>query len=224
MASYTTASLVEAEIRADTAFSSSTTPTLSSVNSWITEESKIIELRSGQVFGSTAVTSTLYDYDGSGIFRFPKTPIISVTNFEYNVYSPNLTSSWISLEEGVGKNYLLYSDEGEAEFIGGTTATHKVWPVAGRQRFRLTYTHGYTTTPAEIQKLATLMVAKRVIMSLINNQGNTEGGDIQVGTIRVSDPSNYSISFIKSINNEIDTLFSQIGQGLNTFRMTRTYE
>lgn len=222
--SYTTAALVAAEIRADTAFSSTTTPTLASVQNWIEEESKMIEIKSGQVFGSTVESSIYFDYDGSGIFRVPKTPVISITGLEYNVNSNNTTSSWVTLQDGYGYNYLTYKDEGEVEFIGGANATNKVSPIAGKKNIRLTYTYGYSSTPLEIQKLCSLLVAKRVILTLINSQGNTEGGDIQVGTIRVSDPSNYSLGYLKSMNQEIDALFSNIGQGLNTFRMTRNYD
>jgi chaperonin GroEL len=66
--------------------------------------SKIIEIRTGQLFSSTSESSTYYDYDGSGIFRFPKTPLISITKFEYNIYGNTVAPSWIELEEGYGKN------------------------------------------------------------------------------------------------------------------------
>lgn len=223
MSYYTTLENIQSELRLSTAFDNNTSPSSQDIDRWIQEESKIIELRTGQIFGSTAETSTLYDYDGSGIFRFPHTPIISISNFEYNVYGPNLTSSWIPLTEGDTHDYLLYTDEGEAEFINGANSTYKIRPLGGKKKFRITYTYGYKVTPLDIQKLATMMVAKRVILSLINSQSNTEGGDIQVGTIRVSDPSNYSINYIKSLNEEIESAFKNVGQGLNTFRGTRVY-
>lgn len=223
MSYYTTLENVQAELRLDTAFDNNTIPSSQDVDRWIQEESKIIEIKSGQVFSSTSESSTYYDYDGSGIFRLPKTPFISITKLEYNVNSKGVSPSWIELEEGFDKNFISYADEGEIEFIGGQNPTHMVQPLAGSKKFRLTWTYGYKVTPPEIQKLCTLLVAKRTIMSLVNSQSNSEGGNIQIGTISVTDPSNYSVSYLKSMNEEINSLFNNIGQGLNTFRITRNY-
>lgn len=222
--SYTAAEYVQAEIRADTAFSSTTTPSLDTVNRWIEEDSRLIELKTGKVFGSTTESSTYFDYDGCGLFRFPESPISSITELLYNVYSNGLEPSWIALEEGFDKNFILYQDEGEIEFISGQNSTHKITPKSGSKRFCVTYVHGYSNVPSHIQKLATLLVAKRVIFSLMSSQGNTEGGNIQVGTISVTDPGSYSVSYMKSLNEEIDRIYRDIGQEFNTFRMTRVYD
>jgi hypothetical protein len=221
--SYTSASLVEAEIRASTSFSADTTPTLQQLNNWIDEESKIIEVRTGTVFGYSLASSVYMDYDGAEVFRLPNSPVISITSLEYNLHSNNTTPSWVTLEEGFDKNYLLYEDEGEVEFIGGNSATHKVLPKAGKKKFRVSYTYGYEETPLEIQRLASLAVSKRVIMSLLNTQANTQGGNIQVGTISVTDPSNYGVSWFKGVNDEMDNIYSSIGQDLKVFRLTRRY-
>lgn len=221
---YTTASLVEADIRASTTFSSSTTPTLGQVNNWIEEESRVVELRTGMVFGSTLSSSTYMDYDGADIFRFPQSPVLSVTKVEYNVFSNGLTPSWVTLEEGFDKNYLVYEDEGEIEFISGSNATHKIKPKAGKKRLRLTYSYGYSTTPLEIQRITTKAVAMRVIESLLNTQANTQGGNIQVGTISVTDPGNYGVGWFKQNREEIEKLYDSIGQNLKVFRLTRRYD
>jgi hypothetical protein len=222
--SYTTASLVEAEIRADAAFSSSTTPTLSSVNNWINEESALINLMTHEIYSSTTVSSTYVDYDGSGILRFPHAPLISITSIEYNVYGEGLASSWVALTEGIDKNYISYLDEGEACFVSGVNVTVNVLPRAGKQRLRLSYVYGYNTVPTEIQRLCTLMVAKRVIMSLINSQANSEGGEIQVGTIRVADPSNFSPNYVKAMTEEIRQAQMDMGSKLKTYRIPRVYD
>jgi hypothetical protein len=128
------------------------------------------------------------------------------------------------LEGGFGKNYLLYEDVGEVEFINGNNATNIVVPRSGKKRLRASYVYGYAVVPLEIQRLTTLLVAKRVIMSLASSQSNTEGGSIQVGTIRVSDPSNFSVNYLKSLNQEVSDLFGSIGQGLKVFRYDRVYD
>ena len=221
--SYSSAEYIQAEIRADTAFSSTTTPSLDTVNRWISEESRLIELKTGQVFANSAETSVYFDYDGSGIFRLPNSPIISIEELKYNENGLGTAASWLTLTEGNAYNFILYKDEGEIEFFAGESATNKITPKAGNKKLLISYTHGYAEVPYEIVKLCTLLVSKRVIMTLINSQSNSEGGNIQVGTISVTDPSNFSVNYIKSMNQEISDLWNTIGQNFNTFRFTRVY-
>ena len=225
MANYTTPELIQGEIRASSAFSTSTEPTLAQVENWIEEESKDIEVKSGMIFASTVVSSELHDYNNTGenIFRYPSTPIISIDKVEYNTNSNNTTPNWIELETGAGYNYLEYLEEAEIEFINGQEATNKININSGKQRLRMSYTKGYATTPLEIQKLATLLVSKRVISTILNSQANTEGGSIQVGTIRVSDPGSFSVNYIKGMQDSINELYDSIGFNFKTFRGTRVY-
>jgi len=223
--SYTTATIVEGEVRASAVFSSATVPTLTQVNNWIEEESTNIEVTTGVIFASTVVTSELNDYEntGEGIFRIKAAPILSFDTIRYNVNSNSVAPSWVTLESGAGYNYLEYLDEGEIEFISGNLAVNKITPNSGKQRFMLDYTKGYTTTPLEVQKLATLTVAKRVIETILNSQANTEGGSIQVGTIRVTDPGSFSTNYISGLGKSINDLYYSIGQKFKTFRGTRVY-
>jgi hypothetical protein len=214
---YTTLELIQAEIRASTAFSSSTTPTAAQVTTWITEASKELEIISGNVFASTVVSSLYMDYDGSEIIRLPQYPIISVQKVEYNNNGPTMASDYVTLTEGFGNDYLLYSDEGELELINGPKTP-------GKKRLRLSYTYGYTSTPAEIQRLATLLASKRVILSLQNSQGNSEGGDVQIGTIRVSEPSNYSANYIKNMDVEVNSQIENLVSKYKVFRLNRLYD
>jgi hypothetical protein len=224
MNEYTTTSLVQAEIRADTAFSSSTIPTSSTVSTWIQEASAEIELRTGDVFTSTSASSTLFDYDGSGIFRLPYSDLVGVTKVEYNTSSLGNTANWITLQEGDTYDYIKYLDEGEIHFVSGINSSNDVHPNPGKQKLRVSYVYGYSSVPLQIQRLATLLVAKRIIMSLASSQANTEGGEIQIGTIRITDPSGYSVNYIKSMNEEIKDIYDSLGTGMKTFRMTRVYD
>jgi hypothetical protein len=221
---YCTPEMVAAELRLEEDFSFDTFPSDDAVERWIQEESRIIDIRTGQVFSSTVVSSSYLDYDGGDVFRFPHSPLISLTKLEYNKNHISIEPEWLLLEEGFGKNFLLYADNGELEFINGNNALNVVKPVNGSKRFRASYVYGYSSVPLEIQRLATLLVAKRVIMSLASSQSNTEGGSIQVGTIRVSDPSNFSVNYLKGLNQEISDLFGSIGQGFKVFRLDRVYD
>ena len=221
---YTTLALVQAELQGSE-ITASTTPSSSQVTTWIEEASAEIEIMTGEVFTSTTVSSEYLDYNSiDRILRIPKLPLISVTSVEYNKEN-NVASSadWVTLEEGQGKNYLVYKDEGEIEFISGNSATNKLLPKSGNKRIRVSYVYGHNSTPLEIQRLATLMVAYRTISSLVNSQANTEGGSVTVGPITVQDPTNFSVNYVKNLQSQIQDLKNNIGHGFKTFRSGRVY-
>lgn len=221
---YTTAKLVQQEIRADTPFGGATEPSLTTVNNWIDEATAEIELATGEIFSSSIVSSEYVDYDGSGVLQLPKFPLISVDEIRYNRNSHTTSSTdWVTLSEGMGEHYLVYLDYGEIEFIGGNSNATPITPKAGKQRLCLTYTHGRNSTPLEIQRWATLSVAKRAISSLLHSQANSEGGEVSVGPITVKDPSNFGLNHIKSINTELDRIISGAGQQFRTYRIDRRY-
>mgnify|MGYP007071591408 CR=1 FL=1 len=220
---YTTPGLVQSELRASTTFSTSTIPTLAQLNTWIDEESRIIESITDEVYTTTIVSNVYVDYDGDSILRFPHTPLISISKVEYNTASAGNTPSWVEFSEGDDKNYLAYLNHGEIEFVNGTQRTVTNIPLPGKKKFRLSYTYGYSNIPLDIQRLATLMVTKRVIMSLLNSQSSSEGGNIQIGTISITDPTSYGINYLKSLNNEIDELLSKTGRKFSTHRQWRVY-
>lgn len=220
---YTTITLIEAELQSD-AINASSTPSSDDVSTWIDEVDAQIELMTGEVFSSTISSSEYYDYDGDGTLLPINAPIISIDELRYNKNTLSFSSAdWVTLEEGQGKNYIYYDKEGEIVFINGNGATNKILPKSGARRLCLTYTYGHNSVPKDIQRLATLMVSKRVISSLVNSQANTEGGEVTVGPITVKDPSNFSVSYIKDINTEIKDLTSNLGYDLKTYRSRRTY-
>lgn len=221
---YTTAALVEAEVRATTPFSPSTTPTLSQVEVWIAEETAFVDRLLGESFSQNTASSVLVDYDGSGILTLPHSPVISITSIQYNVNSHLVSPSWITLESGFGKNYLEYLDEGEIEFINGGEGTYHVSPIGGKKKFRLTYSYGYASVPLDIQKLTTLLVSKRVIQTLISSQANSEGGEIRVGTIMVADPTSFSNNYLVNLNKDIDDTLSKMRRDFKVFRLNRVYD
>jgi predicted outer membrane repeat protein len=68
-----------------------------------------------------------------------------------------------------------------------------------------------------------LAVAKRTVSTLLNNQSNTSGGTIQVGTISITDPSNFGVGWFRQVNDEMDNIYNNIGHGLKVHRITRVY-
>lgn len=223
---YTTPALVAAEIRASTAFSSSTIPTLATVTTWIQEASRQIELMSNNVFSSTTVSSQLFDTTGTTpIVNLPVSNVISIDKVEYNINGAGVAPSWVACSEGYDKDYITYNDYAEIEFVKGQSSAIPTLLDRGKQRLRLSYTYGFTTTPLEVEQLCTLLVAKRCIRSLASYQANTKMGEVTVGPVSVADPSMFSINYIKYLNEEIDRLQEEIALKYKTFKFsTRAYD
>lgn len=210
---YTTAALIEAEIRATTSFSGSTLPSLSQVTSWITEESDNVDGLSGDVFSATTYIEYV-DYDGdTDRIQTRHSPIVSVTSVEYNSVALGQTASWATKVSGT--DYTTYNHRGEI-FIIKTN-----WqPSEGEKRIRITYVGGYSTTPPKIQKLATKMVAQRVIDSLLHSdvQNGNDGGEIQVGSIRIVDPASYGVNTYKQLVQDIKDLKGELVNNFGVYR------
>lgn len=193
----------------------STTPSINTVKKWIEDADSEIELRTGKVWASQTTTSSLLDYDGSGYLKLPHSPVISVSNLWYEDQGLGADSeNWTALTEGRTNDFILYVMDSEIEFISTVPA--------GKQNICITYTYGYANTPAYITRLATLIVAKRVIMATINKSAQGEGGSVTVGNISITDPSNFSVGYIRDITKEIDTIYDKIGT-VRVFVPSRVY-
>lgn len=192
---YTTVDLVSAELNG-VIISSTTAPSSTTVTNWITEEDSNIDLMTGQTWTSTTVTDEAYDYDGSGYLRLLNAPVISLTSTSYEANGIGASSeSWTDLTEGRTNDYIAYLSDGELDFISSVPA--------GKQNVKVSYVYGYDTTPGYIQRLATLKVVQRFISAGVNSSAKDEGGSVSVGDISISDPSNFSADYVKSIDTEI---------------------
>jgi len=223
MVMYTTIVDVENEIRAEFAFDNDTIPSSQAVTEWIGQASSEVDLRTDNMYSSTLSSSVYLDSDGSGVLLLPTNPIISISELRYNKSPMGVTPEWVTLVNGDTFDYYYYSDTGAIHFINGDDSTNNLIPGRGSRKFCVTYTSGYKTVPSYIKRLVTLMVAKRVILSLVSSQANVEGGSIQVGTIKVSDPSNFSLSTIKGIDAEVKDLFSNLGLDFKVFKISKVY-
>lgn len=216
---YTTVTNISNELNGLT-INSSTTPTSSTVDGWITESDAEIDLRTGTIWSSSTASSETHDYGGGGFLRTYQKPIISVTELLAESNGINATTEgWQTLTEGrlITEDFLVYQDEGEIQFHGTNP------PIAGFQNIKITYTYGRSSTPSEIQRLSTLMTAKRVIHTVVSGSATTEGGTVSVGTISVGDPSEFGNKRIKQINEEIEELFNRVGK-MRTYRIDRRYD
>lgn len=215
---YTTVDLVSNELNG-LSISSSSVPSSTTVSTWIAQAAAQIELQTGKVWESTVASSVVFDADGTEYFRFPEAPVISVSTLEYEDQGLGADSeNWVSLTEGRTNDFILYVNDGEIRFTGKNTK-----PPLGSKNLRVTYTYGYSTTPVYITRLATLMVASRVIETVINESAQQGGGSVTVGNISITDPTTFSVSHLRGIKSEIKDLLGTIGDTY-VFRPSRHYE
>jgi len=215
---YTTVDLVSAELNGMT-IGSTTTPTSTTVETWIAQADSEINIKTGRVWESSVVAAELFDHDGTSYFKFPEAPIISVSTFEYETGGLGADSaSWSTLTEGRTSDFILYVTDGELKFTGKSAT-----PGYGKQNVRATYTKGYATTPPYINRLATLIVSKRVVETVINDSASDGGGSVSVGNISITDPSNFGISHLRQMEQEIGESYKTAGDGF-VFRPSRVYE
>lgn len=213
---YTTADLVQAELRATTPFTSSTLPSLQSVNRWIAEESTIIDSIAGSVASETTYTEFV-DYDGSDIILLKHSPIITVTALAYNTnpIGSSLGEAWVT--KTAETDYTIYEGRGKILLLPLNFS-----PSCGPKRFRIVYSAGYSTIPYPIQALATKKVALRVLDTLLSSNVNeaNDGGEVSVGSIRIVEPGNYGGKSLLQLKDTIKQLENQVIGGTGVYRYT----
>lgn len=213
--SYTTADLVQSEIRATTAFASTTIPSLSDVTTWITEESAQINNDIGYNVGQTQYDE-YRNYNEDDIFFTKVAPVISVSTLLYNtttIGSTGYSTGWQEKTENT--DFFIELERGEIKPIFSN------WqPKDGDRNIRLIYDAGYATTPLDIQKLATKMVALRILNTLIQNNVNerNDGGSISVGSINIVEPDSYGVSSYTKLQEDIRTLKEDVSMNFGVHR------
>ena len=209
---YTTATDIQYELRAASAFSDTTVPSLATVTDWIEQADSMIDGRLGMSYESTEYTE-IFDFEGNALY-VRNTPIISVDSLSYNTASLGTTPVW---EDKTGEdiNYTIYEREGRvAPIIGNFT------PKIGRKNIKITYTAGYETVPASIKQLSTKMVADRALSTLISQNVNerNDGGSISVGSINIVEPASYGVNSYKQLKSDIDSLWQEVLGGFRVHR------
>ena len=212
---YTSLTNVQNELRATTAFSSSTSPTNTAVSRWIEEASDTINHLAGDVFGVTSYDEYI-DYNSEDTILVKHSPIISVSSITYATVDVGLSgrsSSWVTKTEDT--DYLVYTDRGTIDIIWAN------WqPSDGKKRIRVQYTGGYAEVPPRIQELCTKMVALRALDTLMAsnvNSGNS-GGSVSVGSISIVEPADFGIGSYKKLRDDIEMLKKEVVSGFGIHR------
>lgn len=202
MVSYATVQDVSNELNGLT-IDGNTTPSETVVESWIEQESDLLKKETNRLWSSELVTEEYLDYDGSGFIRTDYSPIISITSLEYE--SGTTSEEWTALTEGRYNNYITYKDEGEIKLLSGVGISE------GFQNIRITYNAGYSVTNDTVVMIIAKKVALRVMSTILNEQGSSQGGSISIGSISISDPTTFSVQNITRLNNEIKVLTDSLG-------------
>jgi len=201
---YTDLTKVSAELNG-LSIVSSTIPSSTSVDLWIEEASAEIESKTNRVFSSVSFDEYI-DYKGGDEIRISYTPILSLSSVSYDDQGLGNAANWTLLTEGQANDYIYYDKEGVIKLI-----EHDI--PNGFKNVRVQGYYGTSSTPLDVQKLATLLVAKRVIGTIVQGQSTDEGGEITVDVITIKDPSTFSLSNLNRINTEIDNLYSNLSGG-----------
>jgi len=218
-------------------FDGSSTPTSTTVTTWIGWGDAEIERRTGQKFESTVVTdivlplsrySTTLDLDaaGAGTYTNPRSdsgfhqahgfkvklpgqyrPLISLEEVSRNTAGPTSADSWESLTEntGSGGDYFIDLNEAEISILNKT-------PRYGRRAIRVDITYGYATVPPEVEALATMLAAKRVLMSSFSNAQDGNWDSVSVADISLTKGGAAGLSAVKTMDIDINSQWEVVGR------------
>ena len=211
---YTNTTLIKNELRTTTDFANTTLPTLSAVNNWIEEESETINQLAGKTFGVTEYTESI-DYRGEDRIYLKNAPVVDVSSVLYSEYPLGDVGYSLSTQKISGVDYETYTDEGYIYLLPS-------WkPSRGNKRIQVTYLAGYPVLPLTVQKLATKMVAKRVLDTIIEADINEQksGKTTAVGPVRITKSSSFGVAQYKSLNEDIDKLQDKLIGGTTAYRV-----
>lgn len=211
---YTTPALIKNELRATQDFSPTTMPTLATVNTWIEEESAFINHLAGKVFGIAEYTEIL-DYRGEDKLYLLNAPVVDITSVLYSEYPLGSDEYSLTTAKTEDVHYTTYSSEGYLALLP------KWSPSVGRKRIEVVYLSGNPEVPLIVQKLATKLVTKRVMDTIIESDLNEQksGKTVAVGTVRITKSSSFGVAQYQVLNKEIVDLSGQIVGGTSAFRV-----
>lgn len=191
---YTTLSNVQEYLGVE--FDAESTPTVTTVNGYISDVDTEIDNLTGTTFGTPIETSEIISINGnSNVFVTKKYPIYSVTSVEKNTNSDRFdTPVWVSVP-----------------FYNDIFKIVTKYNYSGDRALKLTYEYGFDAIPPEVEFLATLLVAQKIIQAEYSSSGTTSS--ISVGSISIT--NNISASTLVNLKNEIKEYKRRVGRYKN---------
>ena len=188
---YTTVANVEAYLR--TTFDGTTAPTDTTVSEWVADVDSEVDNLLGTSFSSQTATQYWDVGTATNKFLVDNYPLISITSIEYNNGS-EFNESWVAFDN--------YRKNGDFIITDKTIGPHKNVAV------KAVYEWGYTTVPAEVKHLATLLVVKKIVNS--DDVANSGTESLSIGSLSIT--SNVGMSRLVNLDKDIDNIVKRVGK------------
>lgn len=133
----------------------------SAVQNIISKADAELENNLGQSFTLTTTSEYIDVEDSQTSFTLENRPVNSIVSLSANTAESIADSpTWSASTEGIGNDYLLYSESGQIEYIDNK-------PLAGFKRLYATYEHGYSSAdmPKLVKELHALYVKRQFIQN-----------------------------------------------------------
>lgn len=190
-----------------TTIDGTTTPSSDDVTKWIEWADSTIDEAAGTVFELTTEVSSVYVASENQVFEIwlPRefTPISSISN----LYINKGTDFSTDYEEQTADTDYIIAD---------ATTGHIKLRESIRENIRAVkidgLEHGYSSVPTIVEQLSTRLVADQFIKSGLNSNISENADGITVGPITVTKSTGQSVSFIKAMKADIETLMEQVGK------------
>jgi len=166
---------------------------------WLDWATAQVDLRTHQTFGNFIVVER---YDGTDLdfLLLDNSPVLNVTKIEY--LEDNMTDTWLELE---AKYYVLYRNENRIRLVEDLSGVTEISCFEeGVQNWRVTYEHGHSEVPDEVELLATLFVVELYNIKTMGVSGTVSSE--KIGDYSISYNSSASIPVKELITNIIESL------------------
>jgi hypothetical protein len=194
MADYCELKDVERALRAS--FTSSTVPSVSDVEAWISESTELINEYAHRSYNQVSIEDETHDYFGEGVLTTKVPGLVSVSKVEF---SRDGGSSWITIDPS---SYVVDSTYDEVILRSRPGLVAPSIP-GGLQSVRISYVAGPESVPKRIKLLCVDMVVLRVIYSELSRRAKSVGGNLQAGPFRLSSPGTFSTNYYNRLDDSI---------------------
>jgi len=200
---YTDSTTVSEFLQTD--ITTTSTPSLDTVNDWIAWADTEVDTATGRTFSEQTGTDIVVASNGGRDFWLPKeyVPLVSITKLEINTGS-DFDTNWVEKTEG--SDFIIVDlVSGHIKFSPNITVLKQNFAV------RVTIQYGYSSAPNNIKELATKIVAKQFVTSVISSVSIETNEFIRVGPITISPGSGDSVKYVKGLTEDIDRLKKSVG-------------
>ena len=137
----------------------------------------------GRIFATTTTTEYIDVEDGTQDEYFLKHwPVSTISSLQINTEDVTSTPSWESRTQGLGNDFIA----NDSDLSWGRIRWIDNFPNKGKDKIKVIYVHGYTTTPYRVKELATLLAQKELVNNTIYQtiiQGRDNSSPINIDAV-----------------------------------------